>query len=96
MALLANAKAEGTFSGLGIELGPEAQMDEISGDYRLEAAAPVLRLSLTKVLLTQGGNSYHGQGQSQPDGRLVLDLVSGGKPVRITGMLLPLHPPPAP
>ena len=96
LALAANAKAEGVFSGLGFDLGPDAQMDEISGDYRLEMASAGPRLSLGKVQLTQGGNSYHGQGSIQADGHLVLDVVGAGKPVRFTGMLLPLHPPPAP
>jgi hypothetical protein len=37
-----------------------------------------------------------GQGASQPDGHLVLDLTSGRRQVRLTGMLLPVHPEPSP
>jgi hypothetical protein len=37
-----------------------------------------------------------GQGSSQPDGHLVLELTSGRRQVRLTGMLLPVHPEPAP
>jgi hypothetical protein len=38
-----------------------------------------------------------GQGSSQPDGHIVLELTTTGrKQVRLTGMLLPMHPEPPP
>jgi hypothetical protein len=46
--------------------------------------------------VTQGADTLVGQGASQPDGHLVLELTSGRRQVRLTGMLLPLHPEPAP
>ncbi len=35
---------------------------------------------------------WPGQGSSQPDGRIVLELTSGRRQVRLTGMLLPIRP----
>jgi hypothetical protein len=44
--------------------------------------------------VVQGADNLSGQGSSQPDGHIVLDLTSGRKQVRLTGMLLPMHPDP--
>jgi hypothetical protein len=94
-ALLRNATSEGSFTGSGITLGPDAEIDEMSGDFHLEPSPLAPRLVLLKVQVTQGQTVLHGQGASQPDGRIVLDLTSSGrKQVRLTGMLLPMHPAP--
>ncbi len=89
-ALALNAKSDGTFDGNGLTLAADTEVDEISGDYHLEAGA---HLIVSKVQVTQGPEVLHGQGASQADGRLVLELTTTArKPVRMTGMLLPLHP----
>jgi hypothetical protein len=90
--LRTNAKSDGTFTAAGIALGPDVDIDEISGDYHAEAGSTGARLALLKVQVTQGQEVLHGQGATQPDGHLVLELVTiGRKQVRMTGMLLPLH-----
>ncbi len=94
LELAANAQGEGTFSGTGITLAPDTAVDEITGEFHLDPAATGPRLLLSKVQVTQGQDILHGQGASQPDGRIVLDLVSGRKQVRMTGMLLPVRPVP--
>lgn len=95
-ALPLNARSEGTFTGTGITLGPDAEIDEVSGDFHLEPATLGPRLVLSKLQVTQGQNVLHGQGSTQADGHLVLDLTtSGRKQVRLTGMLLPMHAAPA-
>jgi hypothetical protein len=96
LELAVHARGEGTFSGMGIALAPDTEVDEITGEFQLDAASTGPRLLLSKVQLTQGQDVLRGQGSSQPDGRIVLDLVSGRKQVRLTGMLLPLHPTPEP
>ena len=94
-ALLLNIKSEGTFEGRDIELGPEVEVQEISGSYSVAPVSGIPRLTLSKLQVTQGGDTLAGQGASQPDGRIVLDLTSSGhKQVRLTGMLLPMHPEP--
>lgn len=90
--LAANVKSEGTFSGTAILLSADAQIDEISGEYKLEPAVLGARLNLSKVQLSQGSNLYRGQGASQSDGHLVLELSSGGKQVKMSGMLFQARP----
>ena len=94
--LLLNLRSDGTFEGRGILLAPDAEMGEVSGSYRVVAGVGAPRLLLTGVQATQGADTLSGQGASQPDGRIVLELTSGRKQVRLTGMLLPAHPDPAP
>lgn len=92
LELLANLHSKGMFEGRGIVLGPDAEMRTISGSYRLAAANGIPRLVLSDLQVSQGLDTLVGHGASQPDGHLVLDLTSGRKQIRLTGMLLPVHP----
>jgi AsmA family len=94
--LLLNLRSKGAFDGRGIMLAPEAEMREVSGAYRVVASYGLPRLLLSNLQVLQGAETLVGQGASQPDGHIVLELASGRKQVRLTGMLLPLHPDPAP
>jgi hypothetical protein len=94
--LLLNLRSKGTFEGRGIMLAPDAEVREVSGSYQLGGASGVGRLLLSNVQVLQGGETLVGQGASQPDGHIVLELASGRKQVRLTGMLLPVHPEPSP
>jgi hypothetical protein len=73
-------------------LAPDADVREVSGSYRVGSSYGVPRLLLSNVQVLQGAETLTGQGASQPDGHIVLELVSGRKQVRLTGMLLPVHP----
>jgi AsmA-like protein len=95
-ALLLNLRSKGTFDGRGIMLAPDAEVREVSGSYSVGLSYGVPRLLLSNVQVLQGAETLVGQGASQPDGHLVLELVSGRKQVRLTGMLLPVHPEPTP
>ena len=90
--LLLNARSTGTFEGRDIMLAPDTLVREIAGSYRIGSAAGVPRLLLSDLQVTQGLDTLAGQGSSQPDGRIVLELTSGRRQVRLTGMLLPMHP----
>jgi hypothetical protein len=94
--LLGNLRSKGTFQGRGIMLAPDAEVREMSGSYRVSASFGAPRLLLSNVQVLQGAETLVGQGASQPDGHIVLELASGRKQVRLTGMLLPVHPDPAP
>jgi hypothetical protein len=95
-ALLLNLRSKGTFDGRGIMLAPDSEVREVSGTYRVGPSYGVPRLLLSNVQVLQGGDTLVGQGASQPDGHIVLELASGRKQVRLTGMLLPVHPEPTP
>jgi hypothetical protein len=86
-----NARSEGTFTGSRIEFGADTEFDEVVGDYRIDPGGRGARLSLPRVQLTQGQEVLHGQGTSQGDGRIVLEVTSGRKQLRLTGVLLPLR-----
>jgi len=95
-ALLLNLRSKGTFDGRGIMLAPDSEVREVSGAYRVSASSGIPRLLLDNVQVLQGAETLTGQGASQPDGHIVLELTSGRKQVRLTGMLLPVHPDAAP
>jgi hypothetical protein len=95
-ALLLNIRSKGKFDGRGIMLAPDAEVREVSGSYRVSASYGAPRLLLSNVQVLQGAETLVGQGASQPDGHIVLELASGRKQVRLTGMLLPVHPEPTP
>lgn len=90
--LTLNIRSHGTFEGRGIELSPDTEVNEISGAYRVAPVLGIPRLTLSNLLVVQGADNLSGQGSSQPDGHIVLDLTTGRKQVRLTGMLLPIHP----
>ncbi len=94
--LLVNLRSKGTFDGRGIMLAPDADVREVSGSYRVGISSGLHRLLLSNLQVLQGAETLVGQGASQPDGHIVLELASGRKQVRLTGMLLPVHPDPAP
>ena len=95
--LLLNIRSQGTFEGQGIELGPDTEVSAITGGYKLAPVSGIPRLVLSNIQVEQGADTFSGQGSSQPDGHIVLELTSGRKQLRLTGMLLPIHPeaPPA-
>jgi hypothetical protein len=91
-ALALNAKSDGSFSGANIVIAADTEVDEMNGDYRVEPSASGPRLTLSRLQIVQGVETLHGQGASQADGHLVLELTtSGRKAVRMSGMLLPLR-----
>ena len=90
--LLLNIRSQGTFEGQGIELGPDTQVSAITGGYTLAPVSGIPRLVLSNIQVEQGADTFSGQGSSQPDGHIVLELTSGRKQLRLTGMLLPIHP----
>jgi hypothetical protein len=92
--LILNIRSQGTFVGRDIELAPDTEVNEITGSYRVAPNFGIPRLTLSNLQVAQGGDNLSGQGSSQPDGHIVLDLISGKKQVRLTGMLLPMHPDP--
>ncbi len=91
-SLLLNVQSEGNFEGRDLALGPDAQVHQISGAYRIAPASGIPRLALSNLQVALGQDNLVGQGSSQADGRIVLELMSGRRPVRLTGMLLPVHP----
>jgi hypothetical protein len=79
--LLAGMKSEGSFNGRALDIGKTA-----SGCYRLEWP----RLRFTELQLMVGPDLFIGRGATQDDGRLLLQLSSGAKQMKMTGTLAQL------
>ncbi len=90
--LILNLRSEGTFQAREISLGADSQVGEIAGAFRVTPGLSFPRLLLSNLEVTQGDETLYGQGSLQPDGRIVLDLASGRKQIRLNGALLPLRP----
>lgn len=70
--VLANATASGTFSGEGLTLAPDTGFESISGGFEF---GPAGRVQLTGLQASQAGESFTGQGITQPDGHILLELT---------------------
>jgi len=86
-----NLRAEGTFSGRTMELAELPPFKSVSGAFRLGWRHNGPRLELTDLLLATGTEVFSGKGATQEDGRLVVQLSSGAKEMRVSGTLALLH-----
>jgi len=80
-ALLASVKAEGTLRGRSITFSPDAEFRRVAGRFQMSMTAAGPKWKLSGLELTQGSDNYSGEGATQADGKLVLDLLSGGRQV---------------
>jgi len=89
--LLARMHSTGTFAARGLEMEALPDLESVAGAYDLVWAqtAPVLRF--TDLQVVSGDEIYTGQGATQPDGRLLFQLTSGSKEMRMSGTLAELR-----
>jgi hypothetical protein len=89
--LLARLHSTGAFVARGLEMDALPDLESVSGAYDLAWAqtAPILRF--TDLQLVSGDETYTGQGATQPDGRLLFQLTSGSKEMRMSGTLAELR-----
>jgi hypothetical protein len=78
-SLLASVRAEGTLRGRAVAFSPEAEFRRVAGRFAVNMTPTGPKWKLSALELTQGSDSYSGDGATQADGRLVLDLLSGGR-----------------
>jgi hypothetical protein len=86
--LLASAHAEGRVHGRYIAFSPDAEFRTAAACFEVSEQTGGERWKLSSVELTQGTDTYTGSGATQSDGRLVLDLLSRGRPVRYSTVLV--------
>jgi hypothetical protein len=84
-ALLANALAGGSFAAHTISLGPDLDFREIAGAYKVAGG----KLSLQGIEAQQGPDTLTGQAATQSDGRLLFELSSARKQLRLSATLMP-------
>jgi hypothetical protein len=78
-ALWASIKADGTLRGRSIAFSPDAEFRRATGRFQMNMTATGPRWKLSGLKLTQGNDSLSGQGATQADGRMVLDLSNGAR-----------------
>jgi hypothetical protein len=83
--LVANAHAEGRVHGRTIAFAPDADFRAVAGCFEMSMASGGLRWKLSGLEVKQNVDALYGQGATQADGRLVLDLTGRGRQVRFTG-----------
>jgi hypothetical protein len=83
LELLASVRAEGRLRGRAINVSPDAEFRTASGAFEFAVLGTNPRWTLSSLEVTQGPDTYTGQGISQPDGRIALDLVSGRKQLKL-------------
>jgi hypothetical protein len=82
--LLANLTSEGSFSASALDFGTVTPWRSVSGSCNL-AWSP--RLRLTGLNLRTEDETFTGRGATQDDGKLVIQLSSGSKEMRMSGTL---------
>ena len=80
-ALWPSIKADGTLQGRSIAFSPDAEFRRASGRFQMNMTPTGPRWKLSGLNLTQGSDNYSGEGATQADGRLVLDLFVAGRQV---------------
>jgi hypothetical protein len=90
-ALLANLRSEGSFSGQGFDSEPLDQFQSIEGCYLFAVTSRAPRLRLTDLRLSAGKELFIGQGATQDDGRLLVQLSSPARQLNVSGSLAQLR-----
>ena len=80
-ALWTSLKADGTLSGRAIAFSSDAEFRRATGRFQMNMTTAGPRWKLSGLKVTQGNDSLSGEGTTQADGRLVLDLSSGNRQV---------------
>ncbi len=86
--LFDSVRAEGTLQGRAILFAPDTEFRSVAARFEMQGGGAASRWKLSNIEANQSGELLAGSGVSQTDGRLVLELVSRGKPLRYTGTLL--------
>ncbi|MBC7927563.1 MAG: hypothetical protein H7039_18105 [Bryobacteraceae bacterium] len=82
--VLANLKAEGQFQARSVVFAPET-LRSASGtfDVNISRNGPQIRFASLQAAL--GTERFNGEGATQPDGRLLVDLASTTRMLRVSG-----------
>jgi hypothetical protein len=84
------ARADGSLRGRSILFAPDTEFRTATARFEMQGGGAASRWKLSNVEVNQSGDVLAGTGASQADGRLVLELVNRGKPLRYTGTLFTL------
>ncbi len=85
--LLRNLQADGSFEGEGLTLAPSDTFENVAGRFRFTFAGGWPDLRLTDLQAMQEGDEWLGQGATQSDGTLLIDLAREGRQIHVVSSL---------
>jgi hypothetical protein len=91
LELLRRLHASGTLMAHGVEMDALPNLESVGGSYDLIWANAVPAWRFSGLQLVSGDDTYTGQGATQPDGRLLIQLTSGSKQMHMSGTLAELR-----
>jgi hypothetical protein len=86
-----NLRAQAQFSGRRVIVGPEVEAESVSGKLQLDVVRGLPRLRVADLEVCLDEDVLYGQGATQNDGQLRLELTDGHQPARVTVTLIPLQ-----
>jgi hypothetical protein len=86
--LLANAHAEGTFTGRKLEVAPLTLWDSVEGTFDFAVARATPRLRLSSLSVQSGGTKWTGAAETQDGGQMVVKIADGARHLEASGALL--------
>ena len=88
---LQSLEGEGSFQARALTLLPENPVTSVAGSYLFAVSRQGPKITLTSVQAALGAERFSGQGSTQQDGKLQLELASSNRVVHVTGPLAPLR-----
>ena len=88
---LQSLQGEGSFQARALTLLPENPVTSVAGSYLFAVSRQGPKITLTSVQAALGAERFSGQGSTQQDGKLQLELASSSRIVHVTGPLAPLR-----
>jgi len=89
LVALQHLEASGDFWGEGVTFSSGDPLNSISGRFTFAFNGSTPLLKLTKVQARQGDEDWTGEGGSNADGKLMLDLANGERQVHMAADLTP-------
>ncbi len=87
--VMQNLEASGDFSADGVTFSTGDPLSSVSGRFTFAFNGNTPLLKLTKVQARQNDEDWVGEGGSNPDGKLLLDLANGERQVHLAADLMP-------
>ena len=84
--LLRNLQAEGSFEGEGLTVSADS-FDNISGLFRFTFAAGWPDIRLSNIEAVEAGDEWRGDGLTQSDGKLLVNLAHEGRQLHLVSSL---------
>ena len=86
--LLANLKAEGTFTGRKLEIAPLNPWDSVEGRFDFAVAKTMPKLRLSMLTIQSAGTRWTGAGETLDSGQIVVKVADGARHMEASGALL--------